>query len=220
MNPLDLKHFLQGVLFTPNVVDKKTTNGVRFMDVKIKKFLQGETNVVETKLVMTRETTPAGMQYIRILADLHNDRVLLYDFWHNPQKNDKKTEIIKDESLVVEKPPKHTGGKKPYLMLMIDEIEKLKASVPNTEELIGYVSCLGKYIEWNTGKLIHKRSKKPIQYKDLLEIYKCSNKKLNKMIALMKKHNLLEHNSEGYFISSKYIKKGKSKKRDDNDGEI
>lgn len=175
------------------------------MDENLLKFLNGETNVYEGPLKLTRDKTNNGPQYIRVclpnLEGITNDE--LYKFWHNPKTNKKNKET-----------PKHTGGKKPYLMLMIDEIEELRSQgVKNIEELIGYVACLGKYIEWNTGKLIHKRSKKPIQYKDLLNIYGCSNKKLNKMINLMKEHDLLYHTDEGYFISSKYIKKGKSQNK-------
>lgn len=128
-------------------------------------------------------------------------RPLYPPLWYNPAKKTK-----------TEKQPKHTGGKQPYIMLMVNEVESLREQgVKNIEELIGYVVILGKYIEWNTGKLIHKRSKKPLMYKDLQEIYSCSKPKLNKMINLMKEHDLLYYTDEGYFISSKYIKKGKSK---------
>lgn len=148
-----------------------------------------------------REITPTGIECLNISLLVRGELKPLYPkLWFNPNEK-----IPKNEK------PKNTGGKKPYLMLMIDEIEELRNEVKNVEELIGYVACLGKYIEWNTGKLINKRSKKPLKYIDLLQIYKCSNNKLNKMIKLMKDHDLLYYTDEGYFISQRYIKKGKSK---------
>lgn len=159
------------------------------------------------------------MEYIRILLKFGDDFKKLYGFWHNSRKKDNEPSIITvNENLEVETkekpPPKHTGGKKPYLMLMINEIEELrKQGVKNIEELIGYVACLGKYIEWNTGRLIHTRKKTPLQYKDLLEIYKCSNKKLNKILNELKEHGLLFKTEEGYFVSTKFIKKGRTKRK-------
>ncbi|MSU01960.1 hypothetical protein FYJ83_10820 [Tissierella sp. DSM 105185] len=178
------------------------------MDKNILSYANKETNVMllynefgEPILSISREFTKNSECLYISVVDGEETTPLYPPLWHNPKADKKNNET-----------PKHTGGKKPYLMLMIDEIEELRSQgVKNVEELIGYVACLGKYIEWNTGKLIHKRSKKPIQYKDLLNIYSCSNKKLNKMINLMKEHDLLYYTDEGYFISSKYIKKGKSK---------
>ena len=162
--------------------------------------------MVNGNFTITREKTSNGSEYIRVLPENKTTEGMeLYTFWYNPKSENK------DPS----KKPKHTGGKKPYVMLMVDEMEDLKEKgVKNVEELIGYVVSLSKYIEWHTGKLIHKRSKKPLKYKDLQQIYGCSNKKLNKMINLMKEHDLLYYTDEGYFISSRFIKKGKSQNKE------
>lgn len=172
------------------------------MDKNILKFLNYETNVliIDGKYRMEREIAPNGTEFIMQFFMDDNHEYEFYSYWYNPKKKQKSNN------------PKHTGGKKPYLMLMIDEIEKLREKgVKNVEELIGYVVCLGKHIEWNTGRLIHKtRSKKPLKYQDLLEIFKCGNKKLNNMLKVMKENDLLHRTEEGYFISTKYIKKGKS----------
>lgn len=182
------------------------------MDENIIKFLNKEVNVLplydeKGKLITTisRESMPNGVECLYINY-IDGDKIVpMYSpLFYNPNKKEKSEK------------PKNTGGRKPYIMLMIDEMEELrKKGVKNVEELIGYVVCLGKYIEWHTGRLIHKRSKKPLQYNDLLAIYGCSNNKLNKMLKLMKEHDLLYHTKEGYFISQKYIKKGKSKKSKD-----
>ena len=177
------------------------------MDKNLLRYLNGETNVYIGELKLTRDVAPNGREHIRVcLSEDANDKEI-YQHWHNPKKN-KPNDT-----------PKHTGGKQPYLMLMINEVEKLRASgVKGIEELVGYLVCLGKYIEWNTGRLVLK--KEPLRYIDLLGIYGCSKPKLNKMLWLMREHDLLYHTDTGYFVTTKIVKKGKMQgkvKEDDRD---
>ena len=165
------------------------------MNADLIDYLQNNSNVVSVNVIISRETTKNGSQYIHINA---GDKVL-YEFWHNPNKQD-------------DNKPKSTGGKKPYLMLMVQEIEKLRSSgVKNTEELIGFIACLGQNVEWNTGKLIHKRSKKPLKYKELQNMFQCGKRKLDRVLGDLKSNGLLVNTQEGYFISSDLVKKGKMK---------
>lgn len=164
------------------------------MDKKLLEYLAGDCNVTTANVIISREITPTGMQYIHISC---GDRVI-YEFWSNPNKSDKK--------------PKHTGGKKPYVMLMVDEVEKLKLDgVKNIEELIGCLACLGKYVEWSTGRVIHKRTKKPFKYKDLQSMFSFGKRKLDQVLKQLKEYDLLVNTQEGYFISNRIIKKGNSK---------
>lgn len=170
------------------------------MDKFLLSYINRESDTFAGELTITREVAPNGSEYVRIC--LPDDR-LLYDFWHNPNKPKRNS-----------KNPKHAGGRKPYLMLMSEEVSRLRGKgIKDVEELIGYLASLGEYIEWNTGRLIHTRSKSPLQYKDLLEIYKCSKPKLNKMLGKMREHELLYHTDEGYHVSSKLIKKGKVRQK-------
>lgn len=108
--------------------------------------------------------------------------------------------------------PKTTGGKKPYLMVMIDDIDELvngECTEGDINEQMGYLCCLGKYIHWNTGQLVNKRTKKQLKYNDLLKLFKCGNKKLNRLLNQMKSNEILFSTDKGYFVSRKYIKKGK-----------
>jgi len=179
------------------------------MDENIVKYANKEVNVFTTgNFKTTREIAPNGLEYIQEYIIDGEEELLFRCFWYNPNRK-----VVKDKTK-----SKNTGGKKPYLMLMTNEIEELRGKgVKNVEELIGYTVSLGKYVEWNTGKLINNRSKKTLQYKDLISLYKCSKPKLNKMLKLMKDNDLLYHTDEGYFISSKYIKKGNTKGVIEND---
>lgn len=159
-------------------------------------FLAGEVDVARITGSIMRGRLPSGVEYLTVRDDELPD-IVLVEQWKNPEK--KKGD----------KPPKHSGGKKPYIMLMVDEIEKLRSQgVTNVEELIGYLVCLGKYIEWNTGRLILKRSKKPLRYKDLRETFPCGNKKLNKILAELEDHDLLFKAQDGYSVSGRFIRKG------------
>lgn len=167
------------------------------MDESLRKYLSGEINAVRAEVVISRERVPNGVQFISVsTAD-----GLLFSFWHNPKRPAQK-----------EQPPKHTGGKQPYIMCMVGEVEKLRAQgVVGIEELVGVLVCLGHYIEWSTGRLIHKRSKEPLKYKDLRTLFTFSNRKLNRILGELKEHDLLFGTSGGYVVSSRFIKKGKTK---------
>jgi hypothetical protein len=150
---------------------------------------------------ITREKSPNGTCFMSLkIPNGEGKELVLFSWWDNPKKPAKKD---KD-------PPKHTGGKQPYVMLMTKEVEKLgEKGVKNVAELVGHLSLLGDYIEWNTGKLINRRTKKPLKYKEVQTIFSCGNKKLNRLLGDMKKHELLYSTDSGYVISSRLIKKGK-----------
>lgn len=166
------------------------------MEKDLHDFLVGAKNAVRTTVIISREQAPGGAQYISISRPEGGN---LYKFWYKPGRNQDKDQP----------PPKHTGGRKPYIMLMVDEVERLRAKgVANTEELIGCLVSLGKNIEWSTGRLVHKRSKKALRYKDLQALFGYGNKRLNRILGELKEHELLFSTSDGYVVSRALIKKG------------
>lgn len=171
------------------------------MDKDLLKFLNGEINVVETKTVISRDKLPNGTECIYIRPSGMEEE--LYHFF----KSKKDDSSMKNDN----KKPKHTGGKKPYVMFMVESVESLeKKGVKNIDEILGSAIRLSGNIEWSTGRLINKRSKQPLKYEDLKKIFKCGNSKLTRKIKYMKDCGLLSHTSEGYFISPDFIKKGAS----------
>jgi hypothetical protein len=167
------------------------------VDKDFLEFLNGNKSAAKIEVIFLREEMPNGSQHITIKLD---DKPI-YDFWVNPKKPRGE-----------KPPPKNAGGKKPYIMIMVNEVKKLREQeVKNVEELIGYLVCLAEFVEWGTGRLINKRSKKQLKYDDLRKMFTCSHIKLNQVLTDLKKYDLLTNNSDGYFISSRFIKKGKSK---------
>jgi len=169
------------------------------MEKDLLRFMNGEVNVARVNCLIKKEIMPNGITHLWV-ANCEGEEILLCEEY-------RKTGDRRNKGS-----PKHTGGKKPYVILMTDEVESLKSQgIKNTNELIGFLASLSKYIEWNTGKLVQKRSKKTLQYKDLKEIFPYGNKKLNRILNDLKTHDLLYNTTEGYFISSRIIKKGRMK---------
>jgi len=168
------------------------------MDKTLAKYLTKETNAVKLEVVISRAALPNGMEHIRVL---HGED-LLYQFWEHPRK------------VQEEKPePKHTGGRKPYIMLMAEELGKLQEEkVPNIEELVGFLVLLAGNIEWKTGRLVKKRSKRALQYEDLAAMYSRGKGALRRVLVDLRRLDLLAHTPEGYFISGRLIRKGAAKK--------
>jgi len=165
------------------------------MDKDLRDFMNGDKNAVKVEIIISREKTDNGTEHVYIKEP--DSLCELYDFWHNPEK------------ARGDKPPKHTGGKKPYIMLMVEAIRKLKGD--NVETAISSAIMLADNIQWNTGLLTDKRKKKPLSYEDLRKLYGCSNDKLTNKIKAMEHHGILLKDKEGYKISTDFIKKGGAK---------
>ena len=166
------------------------------LDRNLLTYLSSETNVVQTDgVIFSREKSNNGMELIHVLV---NDKEV-YSFWNNPYKT--------------KKPKGSTGGKKPYVIIMTQEVEVLRnKKVNGIEEALGLLLVLSPNTEWHTGRLINKRNKNSLKYEELLKISGSTKYKFEKLMKILKDNDLLTHTPEGYFISSKLIKKGKMSK--------
>jgi hypothetical protein len=172
------------------------------MDNDLIKFLLGERKAVELgggNVISADRHTETWWQII-----LAHDGEEIFRLNYNPKAKQKEGK----------EPSKHTGGRKSYVMLMTKQLRKLKKSEANNKlELIGFITYLSDYIEWGTGRLINKRTKKPLRYEDLSKITELNNRKLNSIIADLKRLYLLMHTVEGYFLSPIIVKKGQTVKK-------
>lgn len=189
-------------------------------EINLQNYIDGITDVLilsdRFKFKTTRERTDNGAEYVEEhIIDTKNGKEYFFrKFWHNPNK-----EVVKDKTK-----SKNTGGKQPYFMVMINEVERLKKSgTKDMLDISGFITMVGKNVEWNTGRLINARSKKQLQYKDLMKITGCGKTKLDRILKIMKDNNLLTYEKPsadkdgGYFISSNIIKKGNMKGVIEND---
>lgn len=183
-------------------------------EINLQNYIDGISDVLivgdRFRFKITREKTKNGYEYIEeyIIDTKTNKEYFLRKLWHNPNK-----EVVKDKTK-----SKNAGGKQPYFMVMINEVEKLKKlDIKDRLDVTGFITIVGKNIEWNTGRLINTRSKKQLQYKDLMKITGCGKTKLDRILNTMKDNNLLTYEKPsadkdgGYFISSNIIKKGNMK---------
>jgi hypothetical protein len=107
------------------------------------------------------------------------------------------------------RPPKHTGGKKPFIKIMLQEIEKhsdlsLSAS--------GFFIKISKNIQWGDNLIINKRTKKALSVDDMTTLLKVSKPSTYKIIEELKKEKLIFKDNEGYKLSTDLIQKGGKKK--------
>lgn len=165
------------------------------MDKSLLDFINGCKSSVLVNAMFVKEIMPNGSQHIKVEVE----GTLLYDFFYNPNKKKAKDPAK----------PKTTGGKKPYVIVMTQEVDRLrKEGVKNLVEMTGFLLFLGSNIEWDTGRLIHKRNKKPLTKKDLNTIIPWGRYKIDNMLSSLEEHDLLFNTTEGYFVSRKIIKKG------------
>jgi hypothetical protein len=163
---------------------------------KLLAFKNKEINVVKGEFIISRESLDNGVDFIHVTCADNGKEV--YSFWQNTNKTDEE--------------PKSMGGKKPYVMLMLQELSKLQeGGIKGIEDAVGFLTIISDNIRWNTGLVVNKRSKKPLKYTDLQKIYSGSKYKFEKTMKFLKDHNLLTHTPEGYFISRELIKKGSKK---------
>ena len=156
----------------------------------IGEFWARKVNVLELGegIMLGRESTGA-MDYMTI----SRGEEVLYGWWHNPERKIRKGV------------PKHTGGKKPYIKIMVEEIQK------HTEislSAAGFLIKLAGNINWSDNKLINKRSKKPLNAEGIQKILGIGKSRVYEIISELKKDNVLIDCGDEYRISTCLIQKG------------
>jgi len=163
------------------------------MKNEIYDYLRGTKNVVRDEFIISREKSKKTNSEFVYVQHPEIDEPL-YTFWHSYRKSGKK--------------PKHTGGKKPYAMLMIERlIELMENGMP--AEYAGYLLYLVPYVEWGTGRLLYGRKKRLMKFKDIQKTLGRSYVTTQNIISELKKYNLLTYTREGYFVSREIVKKGR-----------
>lgn len=155
-------------------------------------YINGTKNTVKEEMIISREKCDRTNNEFVYVQPLSMDEPL-YMFWYKRGHGSAK--------------PKHTGGKKPYVMLMIDELIRLIDSGISAEHL-GSMIRLTPYIEWGTGRLLYGREKRSMRVKDMMKVLGKKERTTFNIISRFKKHGLLSYKDGSYFISRSFIKRG------------
>jgi len=162
------------------------------MNKQLQEFINDDKNSIKQEFIISKEVMPNGYYHVYVKSD--DLQQCLFEFYFNPKTWSKK-----------DAPPKHTGGKKPYVMLMIEKLSDIVGE--NSDIAIASAIRLISNIQWNTGLLCDKK-KKPMTFEMLREFFKCSKGNMSKRINAMEHYKILNKTKEGYVVSPDFIKKG------------
>ena len=167
---------------------------------KAKLFLLGEIDMLDLGdgIILSRERTKKKC-----------------DLWHfsDGEKDLKQLWVNKTEKPEKEKKRGsfYTGGKQPYSMHMDKEYRALLESKNYKGDLLkqfGVVSALQYYAEFGNGRLINRRTKKPLTRDAMADYAGVKHGTFYRLLGDMVSNGLIEKKTDGYYISRNFVKKG------------
>lgn len=171
---------------------------------KARSFLLGEIDILDLGdgIILSRERTNRKC-----------------DLWHfsDGKKDLKQLWVNEDRKHDGDKKKQgsfQTGGKKPYSMHLDEEYHALMESKDSKGDLIkqfGIVSVLQYYAEFNTGRLVNRRTKKSLTRDMMADSVGVKHGTFYRLVKDMISNGLIEKKSDGYYISRKFVKKGAKK---------
>ena len=171
------------------------------MKKETQEYILGERNATRDEFILSREKA-GNAEYISV--SLPNRPEPIYTLWTKKPQRTKATgaagQIVK---------PKHTGGKRPYIMLMQDQQDILnKLSMDAAGLLLKIMG--GGFIEWDTGRIIDRRSKKPLTISMVRARYKLDTTKTKTLIKELTENKVIKYDRKqrSYFFNANFAKKG------------
>ena len=162
----------------------------------IKAFADGANTIIK-EVQISREVNDTGIEYIVINEEnWPGEPQELFSFWRNPRRPQ------------TNKTPKHTGGKRSYVKLYLDQIKEVSRKV--TDNDVGMLIRLAQNVDWKTGILVDRRTKKPLNFVGLLKHsgYKSARTLANRINALRQAGILIVDHEGRYVISPLFMRKG------------
>ena len=182
------------------------------MEKELFEFMQGERNAVRGDFILSRERT-ATSEYCYVSAPQDNEEFKpILKGWAKKIKPKREPIATVKKVPIADTPEKTrhtTGGKRPYVMLMQDRnafIDKLSIGASG---VLMKLIC-GGYIEWGTGKIIDRRTKKIMTVKMTSERLGLKLADGKSMLAELTANKLLRYDRKerAYFIDRNLAKKG------------
>jgi len=173
-------------------------------------YLNGDTNVVRDEFILGREK--AGGKEI-IIVSLPEREKPLYSLWNAPvfraKSNYKAVETENGVQFEREK-PKSIGGKRPYSMLMADEIARLINAGLSTEAAGAILKLGATCIEWTTGRIRSPKGKRSMGRNEMAKYLRLSDRGIKAVLRELIKLKVIRYDrcKRSYFMSRNIIKKG------------
>lgn len=183
------------------------------MDKELRKFLSGETNYYKGEISISRE--PLSGRPVSYYT-FESDGYIIKELWGNLgrlSKADKEKKSEQANGPPAETEKKSMGGKKPYVMLMTQQLKYLRENGKVTAEQIGYLILLSPNIEWGSGRLIGKKATS-LKAADIQKVLGISHNTFGRLVKELKENKLMTVNKGGYFISTDLFKRGVTKIED------
>lgn len=171
---------------------------------EIAEFLRGERNAVRDEFILSRERVRNSERIRLSVVEDQEELIPLYDTWSKKCKRIQLSSALEAEP---QKAPKHTGGKRPYIMVMQDrDIDGLSIEARGFLFTIFYKNN----IEWHTGRLINRRTKKSLTSTAISKDFNIKSADLKAILNELKKAKILafDNKQKAYFVSQDFAKKG------------
>lgn len=189
------------------------------MKQELFEFLHGERNAIRGDLIIGRERT-ATSEYYYVSSPEEDNCIPILKGWAKKIKP-KLEPLVTIKEVGLDDAPKQTrhttGGKPGYVMLMQYKsavMDKLSIVALGVLTKLIYSGC----VEWGTGRLVNKRSKKPLDFKAIALKIGLKTAETKGIIAELTANKVLSYNrsQKAYFLDRSLIKKGGGQ----NEGEI
>ncbi len=174
-------------------------------------FLVGERGATLDQFLLSREIV-ANKEQLFISAVSGNYKTPIFRgsvdrLRVSPEELGEVAEIGKGK--IKQHKPKHTGGKRPFIMVMQDKGDILEKLSLNASGLL--LKLLGGgFIEWHTGRVIHRRSKKSMTVKMMCDKFNLKATDIKPILKELANSSVMKYDKgkRAYFIDRDIAKKG------------
>jgi hypothetical protein len=170
-------------------------------------FIDRCVNVTQDEFIVGREKMGSVDLYVLGIPGREKPLYTLIDYKKERNKYKIRNGSVEStETVKIERtPPKGTGGEPAYAMLMLTEMGEHELSLDASGLLMKFILY---NLEWNTGRLIRKRDKKPLTRGMISDQYGIGKQRLKKLLSEMSDIVEYSSKSKAYYIKRKYVKKG------------
>lgn len=166
----------------------------------IDKMFDAGYNAVQKNLMIGREKLDTGAELI-VVTDYEGAKPkIVISGWRSKNKYQRKNAT-----------PKHTGGKPSYVRLYTKLFEKLQrqGQQPGIKDAeIGTALRMAAFADWKTGKLIDKKTKKPLNLVTLSNKLGYSKRTMIDRAEALQKAGIIKQKDGCYYMNRDYIAKG------------